>query len=424
MDTTLNTSHQRAMDDLLQAERDLRTKSEENTRAMRQVLMVTANRLDGIRMQALQRSDPSIPARWGTLEWKKFFDDIPIPSKGWGDSITTAPDKRVERKLQKKITELQAALDQAELERTKAILVETPVSLPEEIKNPEQVLVVADEIGNIPPDATPALTVIVEDARRMHEKYPKETPSAFSNILSGGGRTGGDLTRVFKRYWLVLYLIGRWRLAATMELEEVLAETVKVSAGSGSMRRVMLDLEKANVLISEILELNSSQTALRLYRFSAEGEKLYQSLFGSRPLENDWSRLIRLHEGARFPAHTLAVLAFSMHARKRGWATKVLPEVSGSRSMADVWLMRANEHFYVEVELCEKERDGARWKNLSSLNEGHVALCAVNQKAHTRLVAECKLEKFPGLATNLETLVSGKFKNINSESPLWLETWK
>lgn len=129
----------------------------------------------------------------------------------------------------------------------------------------------------------------------------------------------------------------------------------------------MLDLEKANVLISEILELNSSQTALRLYRFSAEGEKLYQSLFGSRPLENDWSRLIRLHEGARFPAHTLAVLAFSMHARKRGWATKVLPEVSGSRSMADVWLMRANEHFYVEVELCEKERDGARWKNLSSL---------------------------------------------------------
>lgn len=232
MDTTLNTSHQRAMDDLLQAERDLRTKSEENTRAMRQVLMVTANRLDGIRMQALQRSDPSIPARWGTLEWKKFFDDIPIPSKGWGDSITTAPDKRVERKLQKKITELQAALDQAELERTKAILVETPVSLPEEIKNPEQVLVVADEIGNIPPDATPALTVIVEDARRMHEKYPKETPSAFSNILSGGGRAGGDLTRVFKRYWLVLYLIGRWRLAATMELEEVLAETVKVSAGS------------------------------------------------------------------------------------------------------------------------------------------------------------------------------------------------
>ena len=82
MDTTLNISHQRAKDDLLQAERDLRNKSEETTRAMRQVLMETANRFDGIRMQALQRSDPSIPARWGTLEWKKFFDDIPIPSKG------------------------------------------------------------------------------------------------------------------------------------------------------------------------------------------------------------------------------------------------------------------------------------------------------------------------------------------------------
>ena len=424
MDTTLNVSHQRAVDDLLQAERDLRNKSEETTRAMRQVLMETANRFDGTRMQALQRGDPSIPARWGTLEWKKFFDDVPVPSKGWGDSITTVPDKRVERKLQKKIAELQAALDLAKLERTKDILVETPVSLPAEIKNPEQILVVADAAGNIPPDATPALTVIVEDAIRMHEKYPKETPSAFSNFLSGGERGGGDLTRVFNRYWLVLYLIGHWRLTAAMELEEVLAETVKVSADSGSMRRVMLDLEKANVLISEILKLNSSNTALKLYRFSAKGEKLYQALFGSRPLENDWSRLIRLHDGARFPAHTLAVLAFSMHARKRGWATKVLPEVSGSKSMADVWLSRANEHFYVEVELCEKERDGARWKNLSSLNEGSVALCAANQKTQTRLVAECKLEKFPGLATNLETLVSGKFKNINSESPLWLEDWK
>jgi len=47
----------------------------------------------------------------------------------------------------------------------------------------------------------------------------------LSGVLSGGERLGGDLTRVFQRYWLVLYMIGRWRLATAMELEEALANT-------------------------------------------------------------------------------------------------------------------------------------------------------------------------------------------------------
>ena len=101
-------------------------------------------------------------------------------------------------------------------------------------------------------------------------------------MLSGGERTGGDLARVFQRYWLILHLIGHWRLTAAMELEEILAETVGVSAGSGSMRRVMLDLEEADLLVSEILDLKSPRTALKLYRFSSAGEKLYQSLFQTR----------------------------------------------------------------------------------------------------------------------------------------------
>ena len=48
-------------------------------------------------------------------------------------------------------------------------------------------------------------------------------------MLSGGERLGGDLTRIFQRYWLVLYLIGRWRLTAAMELEEALATMRKVN---------------------------------------------------------------------------------------------------------------------------------------------------------------------------------------------------
>lgn len=423
MIAALNISHQRAVGDLLQAERDLRRKSEDTIRAMRQALVETANRFDGKRLEALRRDDPSIPASWGALDWKKFFDEVSVPSQGWVNTVV--PDTQAQRELQRQIAQLQAALHQAELEleeeRAKTAVIAAPASVSTEITGADQT--VAHAIADIPPEATPALTVIVQDAIKTLGNFPQKIPAAFSNMLSGGGRSGGDLLRVFQRYWLILYLIGRWRLAASMELEESLAETVGVSAGSGSMRRVMLDLEKANVLVSEIIELKSPRTALKLYRLSSDGEKLYQALFQSRPYENDWSRLIRLHEGARFPEHTLAVIAFAMHARKRGWATQILPEVTESKSVPDAWIMRADEKLYVEVELGEKERV-AKWRNQAALNGGRTALCAATQKSRARLVGDCKLDKLPGMATDLETLVRGKFKSVNAASPLWLTSWK
>jgi hypothetical protein len=427
MDAALNVSHQRAVDDLLQAERDLRNKGEDTTRAMRQVLMETANRFDGTRMQALQRSDPSIPARWGTLEWKKFFDDVPVPSQGWVNNITVAPDMRALRKLQKQITELQAALAQAELEledeRAKKSIVISSAAVEGATQPVCGNQTAADAIADIPSSVTPALTIIVEDTKKMHDKFPEKIPAAFTNMLSGGERSGGDLARVFQRYWLILYLIGHWRLTAAMELEEVLAETVGVSAGSGSMERVLEDMEKANILLIGKLELKLPRTVLKLYRFSVEGEKLYQSLFAARPYENDWSRLIRLQEGERFPEQTLAVLAFTMHARKRGWATQILPELKGAKSLPDALLMLGDEKLYVEVELGEKE-SVARLRNQSALNGGRTAVCTATEKSRAQLVGDCKLDKLPGMATDLESLIMGKFKKINSASPLWLENWK
>jgi len=418
MMTPLNISHQRAVGDLLQAERDLREKSEDNVRAMRRVLIETANRFDGNRLQEISRNNPAIPANWGAPDWKSFFDEIPAPLNGWVKTVV--PDAQ----MQKRIVDLQAALAKAELnlesERAKkrVVVASLPVEIPSVKENPPAAVV----IENIPPNATPALTVIVADAKRMRAAFPQKIPAAFSDVLNGGERLGGDLMRVFQRYWLVLYMIGRWRLTAAMELEEALAGTLELSSGSGSMERVLRDLEKANVLVFEMFALQSPRTALRLVRFSDKGHKLYQALFQSKPLEDDWSRLMRLHEGARFPEHTMAVIAFTMHARKRGWATQVFPEVKGTKSVPDAWVMRGNEQFYVEIELDDKEHL-SKWRNQSTLNDGRVALCASTRQARTRLIEICKLDKLAGTATDLESLI-GKFRDINSESPLWLEDWK
>lgn len=428
--TTLDLSHQRAVGDLLQAERILRQKSEETIRAMREALLETAIRFDGERLESLRRGDPSILDHWNAADWKAFFNAIPARSQGWGNAV--AVDEQAQRKLQKRINDLQTALEQ---ERARIAVVESiPVEsgTPAESKAVETVtftksveqqnLPAADVIEVLPPNVTPATTVMIADAVKMKANFPQKLPAAFSAVLSGGERTGGDLARVLQRYWLILYLVGHWRLAASMELEDVLGGAVNVSSGSSSLRRVLEDMEEAHVLVTEIINLKSPRTALKLYRFSAEGERMYQILFQARAYENDWARLIRVHEGARFPEHTMAVIAFAMHARKRGWATQIMPEVKGSKALPDVLILRGKEKLYVEVELGDKERV-SKWRNQSALNNGRVALCAATPKTRARLIDDCRLNNLAGMATDLETLVRNKFKEINSAFPLWEESW-
>jgi len=83
---------------------------------------------------------------------------------------------------------------------------------------------------------------------------------------------------------------------------------------------------------------------------------------------------------------------------------------------------RGDQVLYVEVELGQKESP-TKWRNQAKLNESKVALCAATPKTRQRLAGDCHLDKLPGVATDLETLVKVKFQTITEETPLWLEEW-
>jgi hypothetical protein len=138
----------------------------------------------------------------------------------------------------------------------------------------------------------------------------------------------------------------------------------------------------------------------------------------------NWELLLKGHEGDRFPEHTLAILIFTMHARKRGWATQVLPPVQNTNAAPDALVLKGSERWYVEVELSQKE-NLAKWKNLAALNGGKVAICAATPEYMTRLAGDCRLANLPGIATELQTLVKGTkpYKAINEQTPFWLESW-
>ena len=408
----LDMPHQRALSDLLQAERSLREMNERVLRDMRQALLETAIRLDGERLEALRRTDPAIPSNWSPADWRKFFSQV---SQGWGGERS---NEARALQLEKQVESLKKKLAQAEARtaaspsHSQAI---SPAPAPQ-VMTPIPSLFIAGLL----PGAVPSLGALIADAQQVGQSLPQSASATFKkSLVNGGGRTGGDLPRAFQRYWILLYLVGHWGLAVSTELEDILSAVVDISAGSGSLRRLLGDLSvKSDIFVSETVKADSPSTSLKLFRLSAQGERLYQSLFNRRPNENEWSRLMRLRAGERHPGLTVAILAFVSQARKRGWAAQVLPEGKD----ADAWVMRGDERWFVEIGLSDKERL-SHWQSLAALNDGRLALCAADSKTRAQLVGMRKQAHLAGMATDIEALVMAKLKGVAENAPLWRESW-
>lgn len=409
----LDMPHQRALSDLLQAERSLREMNESVLRDMRQALLETAIRLDGERLEALRRTDPAIPSNWSPADWRKFFSQV---SQGWGGAGTR--EARL-LQLEKLVESLKKKLAQAEA-RTAASPSHSQVIPP--APAPQAMMPIPSlSIAGLLPGAVPSLSALIADAQQVGQSLPQNASALFKkSLVNGGGRTGGDLPRAFQRYWILLYLVGHWGLTVSTELEDILSAVVDISAGSGSLRRLLGDLsEKSDIFVSETVKADSPSTSLKLFRLSAQGERLYQSLFNRRINENEWSRLMRLRAGERHPGFTVALLAFVSQARKRGWAAQVLPE---GKDAPDAWVMRGDERWFVEIGLSGKERL-SHWQGLAALNDGRLALCAADSKTRAQLVEMRKQAHLAGVATDIEALVMEKLKGVAENAILWHESW-
>jgi hypothetical protein len=106
----------------------------------------------------------------------------------------------------------------------------------------------------------------------------------------------------------------------------------------------------------------------------------------------------------------------------RGWKAKVLPEITESPARPDVFIENDQERWYVEVETGTRvQENNAKWLNLAQLQDGKIALCARTPEERKVLVSDCL--RWKGVATDLESLVLHKMKEITPGAPLWMETW-
>jgi len=214
-----------------------------------------------------------------------------------------------------------------------------------------------------------------------------------------------------------------------VEIQWIAAMHFDTNHRSGALMAVIPSLVEKEFLHSEKLSVPGVHYHDGLLKMTAvcltEAGRELVSGFGWTVKETELERMRRLHEkGKTENKHTAAVLAFTYHARLRGWKAGVMPKPSTGnyRYAPDAVVAKGDKEYHVEVELSWKISD-PKWCNMAR-HQSVVALCARNESHQQALVGDAEsIIRANALiiVTNLRTL----FKDVQNEpfGDLWLEQW-
>ena len=217
-------------------------------------------------------------------------------------------------------------------------------------------------------------------------------------------------------HWLgqVVSVLAASRCATWVDLREQLGEP----DGSKRFKRLVQDyLPRSDLATSEVVRVFGRRHWLGLVRLTERGQDFARAQ-GVEPVENDWERVIRLHQGEAQAEHAGLLLAFDLRARRRGWTTQVLPEVSPPIEgfAPDVWIERDSARLYVEVEGKYHHANAAKWQ-AARRAQGFAAIVARTPQARATLVEDCRASGVAGIATDFHRLY------YQPTAALWAEAW-
>ena len=423
---------ERALEDILNAERELRHNAERTAREYRALILELAQRWAGEALEARRRDNPAVPSVWTPADWSAFWDGVSLTAAaGW----TAAPsgnghaalERRIEQ-LEAELTALRGRLERAQIELTqeRSAKEELQKRLDEaqkpkekkaqkkgEARRPAERILTPDELCQLHRRLVEQLTGLVTAIPAAPQRFKAQLKPEESSIR-------------YRRKVLVLYVVAAGGVSSRMEIDRVISVAEQLSERTNSVRRPVEELVQSGLLETETIRMVSPfETGLAVVRLSEDGKALCRT-WGWQVVEGEWERIVRLHQGAEQEAHTVMLLAFALHARLRGWDTVLLPQVDGTNAVPDALVERDGERWYVEVERGSGSR--RKWKNLAGLNGGKVALCAADEEGRARLVRDCKAERLGGVAADLRTLIFDgdsprKMLDIDPQAALWIERW-
>jgi hypothetical protein len=418
-----NPVNSRAMDDFIAQERRARERAERDLAACLELLTDLAAKLDGENFQKMRRNNPAIPKTWTLSEWRAYLlnaaHQTAFRAIRWGEPPSLVPDGRDEQiaKLKEQLADLKARLVIAEraLKPPEDEAQKQPRRYP--FREGHKAAPVAAEtmVKSVTPDThiIDSYLEVLERFRAWSINIPPAT-AAYADYASDNSP--------WHKYFSFICAIGKHGLSGKMEVAQLAGEALGVSPSNGSFRILFDKLIKAGYIHSETWSAAGSHIAY--VRLTDAGRVMYKTVSGADPVETEWERLIRLHRGELDKSHAAACSLFAIQARWRGWKTAMLPHIENgnSRARPDLVIEKDGQRLSVEVEMSIKDKI-IKWRNLSDLNGGLVALCAGTGARRDRLAGDCRLAKIPGVATDIEYFRSPKYGEGLHTAPLWVEQW-
>ncbi len=424
----------RALEDILEAERQLRETAEHTAREYRSLVVELAQRLAGAALEERRRENPNLPQGWSAEDWRAFWWSVMLRrttgwkggeegnGKGNGHEALERTIARLEQELAGMRQRLEAA--QAEIVRERQAREALEKRLSEARAKPKE----GKDKGQGPAKREAGVILSPEELPETHRRFVEKLKALTvpAAPLAYRERLKPENALRYRRKALILYTLAQSGFSTRMEIDRVISVTEHLSERTNSVRTPADELVTAGLLVNQTIRMLSPfETGLAVVRLSEDGKALCRT-WGWEVVESEWERILRLHQGAEQEAHTVMLLAFALHARLRGWNASVLPEVDGTNAVPDALVERDGERWYVEVE----RGDGSRrkWKNLAALNGGKVALCAADEEGRAKLVRDCKAERLGGVAADLRTLIFDgdsprKMVEITPTNELWMEGW-
>ncbi len=360
------------MDQILEAEREMRNLAEKEAVECRKTMMRLLARFAPAELERMKKADPR--------GWDKSLtpDDMErmivdaVTRQRWNTNAVVSRDPVLEK----------------ELERLKEENAKLKVQV-EKLQEASQEQETADD----QPSAAPEITI------------PPFPPVKYRSSFLRWRREGFVIAFIAKTGWSMRFAVAE---ALTKQDEDL------QNASAGSVKRMFDRLEKEGFTTSHTTKVGSALASM--ISLTEKGKEVARAM-GCEPVESEWERLMRLHGGKAQAKHAAMVCTFAYHARKRGWRTEVCPAVDGNAD-PDVLIERNGERVYVEVEAesGSDERRAKKWRNAADL-QGFVALAAVNGSMRKRLVSEAKGASKHGVATDIQYLIQ------NPEGDLWAESW-
>lgn len=285
--TSLTASpHARAMEDLLQAERALRTTAEEQMKQYVGLLTEIAAALDGERLEEERLSAPNALAGWDVKRWRKFFSSVTDGGKGWGVTQDSRKAARMEKELERLREELKALKDEnVSLRAEMQALVE------------QKSTTTAGDAANAAFEVSHAAVL---DALKTVE-VPRD--------LDVPGTSSTSKARALK----YLYLAYTWGISTRMEIGYLLAlhGGTSVNSAGGKAKKVEERLVRAGLLLSEAAPVAGTDILLTVVRITDAGKTLCARL--------NWQEAVS--EWERFDG-SATWLGFLLQARVRGYAVR------------------------------------------------------------------------------------------------------